>query len=224
MSIFQQPKSKRAIWDADDCALILIDYQPEMFCSVRSSDPAAIETNVVAVAKAAMAFQIPVILSTVAVEMGVNQPTIESLQGALPGVVPIDRTGMNAWEDPVFVEAIKATGRRRLVFGALYTEICLAYPVLEALQDGYEASFIADAVGGESKVEHEMAILRMIQAGAAPNTTIAMIAEWFRDWKSLRAQAGREVLIPLFKARRQAESESMPVAPKDTTLGTPAPH
>lgn len=191
----------QGIWDASDCALILIDYQPEMFKAVRSMDPKELEMNIVALTKTAKAFDIPVILSTVGVEMGVNHPTIEALAQVIPDSPPIDRSTMNAWEDKNFLEAVKATGRKRLVFGALWTEICLAFPVVDALKDGYEVAIVADAVGGESKEEHDIAILRMIHAGAVPNTTTAMIAEWFRDWKSPRAKAGREILVPFLKER-----------------------
>jgi nicotinamidase-related amidase len=194
---------KHAIWDANDCALILIDYQPEMFRGVHSGDPDLIELNVTALARAAKAFRIPIVLSTVGVRMGVNRPTIPSLKKELADSPEIDRTTMNAWEDIAFLEAVKATGRKRLVFGALWTEICLAYPALAAMAEGFEVAFVADAVGGESKVEHETAIQRLIQAGAVPNTTLAMIAEWFRDWNSPLAQEGREILVSLWGGRQK---------------------
>jgi nicotinamidase-related amidase len=187
--------AKRAIWDADDCALILIDYQPEMFSRVTSSDPALVELNVRSLARAAKAFKVPVVLSTVGVKMGVNRPTIQSLKEDLPGLEEIDRSSMDAWEDEAFLNAVKATGKKRLVFCALWTEICLAFPVVEALADGYEVMIVTDAVGGQSKVEHETAIWRMVHVGAVPNTADAVIGEWFRDWKSPRAAAGREVFM-----------------------------
>jgi nicotinamidase-related amidase len=190
----------QGIWDASECALILIDYQPEMFQAVRSMNTTELEKNIVALTKTAVAFEIPIILSTVGVKMGVNQPTIEALSELIPKPA-IDRSSMNAWEDKNFLQAVKASGRKRLVFGALWTEICLAFPVVDALKDGYEVAIVADAVGGESKEEHDTAILRMIHAGAVPNTTTAMIAEWFRDWKSPLAKAGREILVPHLRER-----------------------
>ncbi|WP_413288070.1 isochorismatase family protein [Bdellovibrio sp. HCB337] len=203
-------ESKRAIWDASDCALILIDYQEEMFRKLRSSDPALVELNVCNLTKAAVAFDIPVILSTVGVKMGVNGPTIERLRRELPGVTEIDRSSMNAWEDHAFLKAVKATEKTRLVFCALWTEICLAYPVIEALRADYEVCIVVDAVGGESKVEHDVAISRMVHAGAIPNTTTAMIAEWFRDWKAPLAVKGREILVSHWseKARLSASVDS----------------
>lgn len=198
----------RATWDASECALILIDYQPEMFKGIGSTDPQTVENNVCALTRAAVSFDIPVILSTVGVQMGVNQPTIRSLRNELPEMQEIDRSSMNAWEDEAFLKAVKATGRKRLVFCALWTEICLAYPVLEALNDGFEVTFVADAVAGQSKEEHEMAVERMIQAGAIPNTSIAMVAEWFRDWKSPLAAKGREVFVSLIRDHRATHANS----------------
>jgi nicotinamidase-related amidase len=162
-----------------------------------------IELNVRTLARGARAFGIPVVLSTVGVKMEVNDPTIETLRGELADIREIDRSSMNAWEDTEFRRAVKATGRKRLVFGALWTEICLAFPVLEALASGFEVAFVADAVGGQSLVEHETAIQRMVQAGAVPNTTCAMVAEWFRDWGSDRATKGREVLVNYWRERAQ---------------------
>ncbi|MFS4458479.1 isochorismatase family protein [Bdellovibrio sp. HCB2-146] len=193
---------KSPMWDADDCALIIIDYQAEMFSKVRSSDPALVELGVRALARGARAFNIPVILSTVGVQMGVNKPTIEALRADLPNVQEIDRSSMNAWEDEAFQKAVKATGKKRLIFCALWTEICLAFPVVDALADGYEVAIVVDAVGGQSKVEHEMAVWRMVHAGAVTSTTAATIAEWFRDWKSPRAAAGREIFNWYLRERR----------------------
>lgn len=186
---------KRPIWDAADSALVLIDYQPEMFAQLRSSDPKLVELNVKFLARLAKAFKMPVILSSVGVTMGVNKPTIETLVAELPDLNVIDRSSMDAWEDAAFLKAIKATGKNRLIFAALYTEICLVFPVIEALADGYEVMFVSDAVAGMSLVAHETAILRMIQAGAIPNTTAALGTELFRDWKNPIAAIARPVAI-----------------------------
>lgn len=193
---------KSPLWDADDCALIFIDYQPEMFGRIRSSNPELVEVCARALARGAKSFNIPVVLSTVGVQMGVNQPTIDSLKAELPGAVEIDRSSMNAWEDKNFLEAVKATGKKRLIFCALWTEICLAFPVVDALSDGFEVAIVVDAVGGQSKVEHDMAVWRMVHAGAVTTTTMATITEWFRDWKSPRATAGREVFNWFLKEKK----------------------
>lgn len=189
-------KSQR-VWKHEDAALILIDYQQEMFDTVRSETPAdLIDLNVRLLIKAAKAFKMPIVLSTVGVEMGVNHPTRQSILDELPGIEIIDRSSMNAWEDQPFREAVKKTGRKRLIFGALYTEICLAYPVVDALADGYEAMFVVDAVGGLSQLAHRTAIERLAHAGAVPNTSLAVVTELFRDWKSPVADNAREIIKP----------------------------
>jgi nicotinamidase-related amidase len=187
------------IWDSKECALILIDFQPGVMSYIRSSDPKLVELNGRYLAKAALAFDIPIILSTVGVKLGANQPTIESLRNEIPDIPEIDRSSMDSWGDKGFVEAVKKTGRKRLVMCGILTEVCLAYPVVNALKEDYEVCFITDASGGASKEAHDMAVLRMIQAGAVPNTTSAMIAEWFRDWSGPLAPAARKVVVPFVK-------------------------
>jgi nicotinamidase-related amidase len=187
----------QGIWRHEDAALILIDYQKEMFDTVRSETPAElIDLNVRLLIKAARAFNMPIVLSTVGVEMGVNQPTRQSILDELPGINVIDRSSMNAWEDKPFREAVKKTGRKRLIFGALYTEICLAFPVLDALADGYDVTFVVDAVGGLSQLAHRTAIERLAHAGAVPNTSLALVTELFRDWKSPVADKARAIIKP----------------------------
>jgi isochorismate hydrolase len=136
----------------------------------------------------------PIVLSTVGVEMGVNHPTRQSILDEVPGVQVIDRSSMNAWDDKPFVDAVKKTGRKRLIFGALYTEICLAFPVVSAMKDGYDAAFVVDAVGGLSQLAHRTAIERLTAAGAVSNTALALVTELFRDWKSPVAGKAREIL------------------------------
>ena len=182
-------QTSKPVWDFNDVAIVLVDYQPEMFGQIKSGDVHAIELNVRALAHLSKAFNIPVVLSTVAVKMGSNRPTIDSLKADLPNSIEIDRTSMDAWDDKPFVNAIKATGKKKLVIAGLFTEICLAYVVVEAKAAGYEVMFIEDAVGGLSKNAHDIAIQRMIQAGAVPNTTLAFSSELFRDWKRPESKA-----------------------------------
>lgn len=198
--------SSSNIWNAPDVALILIDYQEEMFSQIRSSDPAEIELNVKYLIKAARAFNVPIILSTVGVQMGVNKPTRGSIAELLPDVKPIDRSSMDAWEDEKFVAAVKATGKKKLIICGLYTEICLTYPVIEALDAGYEVSFVADAVAGLTMTAHKMAQKRMIQAGAIPNTTFATVTEMFRDWKSELATKARPLMVEYMSEYRDLDA------------------
>lgn len=192
-----EAKSMR-VWDASECVLMFIDYQDHVMDLIFAQDRRIIELNIRTLAKMAVAFKIPVILSTVGVEMGVNGPTVESLRSVLPHVQDIDRSSMNAWGDAKFVAAVKATGRKRLVMCGISTSACLTYPVVSALADGYEVTFIEDAVGDTSKQQHDTAVLRLAHAGAIPNTTVGMIAEWFLDWKLPVANEWRKVAVPYY--------------------------
>jgi nicotinamidase-related amidase len=185
----------------EESVLILIDYQPEMFEQVRS-EPSEnlIDLNVRLLISAAKAFDMPIILSTVGVKLGVNHPTMKSIRSAIPDAVPeIDRSTMDAWEDETFRKAVISTGRKRLIFGALWTEICLAFPVLEAMKAGYDVTFVADAVGGRSQLTHQTAIQRLAHAGAVPNTSLALVTELFRDWKSPLGKKAQEFIGPYYK-------------------------
>lgn len=186
---------KTILWDSSEVALILIDYQEEMFAKIRSSDPGEVDLNIKMLVKAAATLKIPTIVSTVGVEMGVNQATRKSIRDLVPNVKEIDRSSMNAWEDEHFRAAVKATGKKRLIFCALWTEICLAFPVVDALRDDYEVMIPVDAFGGLSHVAHNTAIDRMLQAGATPNTSLALLTEFFRDWKDQRATTMRPLVV-----------------------------
>ncbi len=201
-----------AVWDMSECALIFIDYQDHVLDVIFAQDRRVIELNVLTLAKMALAFKIPVILSTVGVEMGANGPTIDSLRAVLPKVQDIDRSTMNAWDDPKFVAAVKATGRKRLVMCGISTSACLTYPVVSALADGYEVAFIEDAVGDSSRQQHDTAVLRLAHAGAISNTTVGMIAEWFLDWKLPIANEWRKVAVPYYD-----ESAALQRAPEYRT-------
>lgn len=187
------------VWTYDDCALLLIDYQNEMFETIRSETSADLaDLNVRLLAKAAKAFNMPVVLSTVGVKYGINGPTHASILSELPGVEAIDRTSMNAFEDRAFSDAVKKTGRKRLIFGGLHTEICLTFAVVQALKNGYESMFVVDAVGGRSQAAHRTAIERLAHAGAVPNTALAVVTELFRDWASPLVDKAREVIYWYF--------------------------
>jgi len=183
------------VWTYQDCALVLIDYQNEILATIRSeTNTDLVELNVRLLAKTARAFNMPIVLSTVGVAAGINGPTHPALLAELPGVPVIDRGTMSAFEDRAFREAVKKTGRKRLIFGGLHTEICLAFAVVEALKNGYEAMFVTDAVGGRSQTAHRTAIERLSHAGAIPNTALAVLCELFRDWTSPMAKKAREVI------------------------------
>jgi nicotinamidase-related amidase len=165
-----------------NCALIIIDYQPVQVGSIASMDRRDLVMNIVVVARTAQLYGIPVVLSTVNVKTGANQPTIHQLADVLDGIEALDRTTINAWEDAEFVSAVKATGRKKLLMTALWTEACLSFPTLDALREGYEVYPIVDAVGGTSLEAHRAALERVVQAGAQPTSWVQVLCELQRDW------------------------------------------
>lgn len=166
----------------ENCALVIIDYQPVQVASIVSMDRHELVDNIVRVARTARAFNLPVVLSTVNVENGVNAPMIPQLQEVFPTVQPFDRTSINAWEDEEFVTAVRATGRRKLLMAALWTEVCLTFPALDALHEGFEVYPVVDAVGGTSMEAHRAGLQRIIQAGCHPSSWAQVVCELQRDW------------------------------------------
>ena len=187
------------VWTAADCALLLIDYQNEMFEVIRSETHAdLVELHVRLLARTARAFGMPIVLSTVGVEYGLNGPTLPSILSELDGIKPIDRSSMNAFEDQAFQQAVQATGRKRLIIGGLHTEICLTFATVQALKEGYDALYVTDAVGGRSQTAHRTAIDRLAHAGAVPTTALAVVTELFRDWATPLAGPARDVIYWYF--------------------------
>ncbi len=161
---------------------LFIDYQPEQFEGVTSRSRDELMLNAITLAKITCEFSIPAVLSTVGVTMGVNQSTAIELREALHLVKEIDRTTLNAWEDEEFFEAVKRTGRKKIIMSGLWTEVCVTYPTLDALKDGYEVYVVTDAIGGVTNESHQTALTRMFQAGAKPITALALACEIQRDW------------------------------------------
>lgn len=170
----------QALLTPQDSVLLLIDHQPFQFANLHSHEPTMIVNNVIGLAKTAKVFGVPTILTTVVEERG--GLLVQGLQDVFPEQKPINRTFINTWEDGRVVEAVKKTGRKKIVMAALWTEICLAMPALHAMGDGYEAYIVTDASGGVSPEAHDMAVRRLVQAGAVPMTWMAVQAEWQRDW------------------------------------------
>lgn len=172
---------KHELLTPQNSTLLLIDHQPQMIFGVRSHDRQMIRNNVEALAKAAATFEIPTVLTTVAAET-FSGPLIPEIRGVFPDQEVYDRTSMNTWDDARVVGAIADAGRPKLVIAALWTEVCLSMPSLEALRDGYEVYVVTDASGGTSQEAHDMAIERVVQAGAVPVTWQQVMLEWQRDW------------------------------------------
>lgn len=166
-----------------NAALIIIDYQPVQVNSIASMDRQLLVNNIVGTAKAAVAYGLPIVHSTVNVKTGLNKPPIGQLRKVLGDYPTYDRTSINSWEDVEFKQAVEATGRRKLIMTALWTEACLTFPALDALREGYEIYVVADAVGGTSVTAHEMALRRIEQAGGKMISVAQLFCELQRDWQ-----------------------------------------
>jgi nicotinamidase-related amidase len=166
----------------ENAALLVIDYQPSQVGDVRSMDSQLMVKNVVSTVKTAKAFRLPIVHSTVNVASGRQKPTIPELAALLEGNAPIDRTSINSWEDTDFVAAVRGTGRRKLVICALWTEVCMAFPALDALREGFEVYPVVDAIGGTSVEAHRAGLERVVQAGGQPISWVSLACELQRDW------------------------------------------
>lgn len=165
----------------ENSTVIFIDHQPQMTFGVANIDRQSLVNNTVGLAKAAKVFNVPTILTTVETKSfsGFMWPQLLEI---FPDQTPIERTSMNSWEDAKFVAEVERIGRKKLVIAALWTEVCLVFPAIQALEAGYEVYFVVDASGGTSQVAHDMAVQRLIQAGAVPVTWQQVLLEYQRDW------------------------------------------
>jgi len=166
----------------ENSAFLLIDYQPSQIAGVHSMDRALLLKNAVSTVRTIKAFGVPVVHSTINVASGRGQPTLPELAGLLEDDKPLDRTTTNSWEDIEFLQAVRTTGRRKLIICALWTEICMAFTALDALREGYEVYPVVDAIGGTSPEAHRAGLDRVIQAGGQPISWVALAVELQRDW------------------------------------------
>lgn len=203
----RDPESDRLL-TPQNCAVALIDYQEGQYATVGSTSRDEIDLGVVTLAQLARAYEIPTVVTTVAVGMGVHKSTVDEITRELPGITEIDRTGVNSWEDSDFRAAIEATGRKKIVMAGLWTEVCLAFPTLDMLSEGYEIYPVIDAVGGVSAVTHQAAIDRMVQAGAQPITSLSFGCELMRNWARPDADRYRTVINDYFRRKRNTGQSS----------------
>ena len=168
----------------DNAALLVIDYQPSQVGVVRSMDHQLLLKNVVSTVKTAKAFGLPIVHSTINVAGG-QKPTVPELAALLEGNAPIDRTSINSWEDADFVAAVRSTERRKLIFCALWTEVCMAFPALDALREGFEVYPVVDAIAGTSVEAHRAGLERFTLAGGQPVSWVSLACELQRDWARL---------------------------------------
>jgi nicotinamidase-related amidase len=172
----------------ENAAFLFIDYQPSQLATIRSMDAALLLKNAVSTVRAIKTFGVPVVHSTVNVAAG-QGPTLPELAGLLAEDKPLDRTTVNSWEDAEFLQAVRATGRRKLIICALWTEVCMAFTALDALRDGYEVYPVVDAIAGTSPEAHRAGLERVTQAGGQPISWVSLACELQRDW-------GRQETVP----------------------------
>lgn len=188
----------------ENTVFVLIDYQPTQINSINSMDRHELIENITNLTALMKAYDVPIVLSTVNVATGRNKETIPVLKEILGDTPSYDRTSINAWEDQEFNEAVKATGRKKIILAALWTEACLTFPALDALKEGFEVYAPVDSVGGTSKIAHEMALHRIEQAGAQMTSFAQIACELQRDWnrtetagKFVKAMQDRGIFLKL---------------------------
>jgi nicotinamidase-related amidase len=205
-----------ALLRPENSVLVLIDHQPYQLANLNSHEPQMAVNNAAGLAKAAKAFGVPTILTSVLAERG--GLIFSQITDVFPDQEVIDRTLINTWEDPKVVDAVKATGRKQLVMAGLWTEVCVAMPAIQALGEGWDVTVITDASGGTSVEAHEVAIQRMIAAGANVMTWLALAAEWQRDWARMEtATAVTEVM------KHHAAGSGIAFLWEQQLLNTPVP-
>jgi nicotinamidase-related amidase len=200
----------------EDSVLVLIDHQPYQLANLNSHDPQTVVNNSTALAKTAKAFGVPTVLTSVVHAQGGH--IFPQITDVFPGQEVIDRTFINTWEDKKVVDIVKATGRKQLIIAGLWTEICVAMPVIQALGEGWDVTVITDASGAVSVEGHEVAIQRMIAAGANMMTWMALAAEWQRDWARIET-AGDMVQILI----QHAAGSGIAFLWEQQLLNTPVP-
>ncbi|QET05306.1 isochorismatase family protein [Cupriavidus pauculus] len=171
----------------DNAVLLLVDHQIGLYTGVRDIDTLELTHNVVGLAKAAVALGVPVIVTTTTENLW--GPMIPELSEALPGVSVIERTTVNAWDEPRVVAAVEATGRKKLIVTGISTDVCLAFPAMSALDAGYDSFAVIDASGGFSKTQVQMGVARMQQAGVVPVCYSNVAVEILADNAAPEAQA-----------------------------------
>lgn len=169
------------LFTAENSAVVFIDHQPQMTFGVASMDRAALINNVIFLAKVAKEFNVPTVLTTVETESfsGYMWP---QLLDVFPGQDVIERSSMNSWDDEGFRAAIRATGRKNIILTGLWTEVCVTWPAINMIKEGFNIYIVEDCCGATSPEAHEAALSRMVQAGATRLTTIPALLEWQRDW------------------------------------------
>jgi len=225
------------LYTPQDSAVVFIDHQPQMLFGVSGIDRAAFISNVVLLAKAAKEFKVPTVLTAVETE-GFSGYVFPQLLDVFPGQEVVERTSMNSWDSEGFRKAVKATGRKNILMTGLWTEVCICWPTIQMLAEGYNIYVVEDCCGATSPVAQEAALSRMVQAGAIRVTTIAALLEWQRDWALkdhynalmdlIKQQggaygAGVEYAYTMVHHAAQSAKQPQVVPKKEKTAGVGAP-
>jgi nicotinamidase-related amidase len=181
MTMKATPTAGKSLISPTDHTLVLIDFQSQMAFATQSISAELLRNNAALISRAAKSFNVATILTTVA-EKSFSGPMFEEIRDAFPGQKSLDRTSMNTWEDAAVIDEVNRIGHDRIVFAGLWTGVCIVGPVASAIDQGFEAYFIADACGDISAEAHERAAQRMIQLGATPMTSLQYLLELQRDW------------------------------------------
>ena len=192
----------------DNCAVVFIDHQPQMTFGVSGTERQQLFNNVMMLAKGANLFNVPVVLTTVETK-GFSGYMWPQLLDVFPEQTPVERSSMNSWDDEGFRDAIKATGKKNIVIAGLWTEVCVAWPTLNMIDEGYNIFVCEDASAGTSAMAHCAAMDRMVQAGAIPVTTIQTVLEFQRDWADKTHYAG---VLEIFKEHGGAYGQGIEYA------------
>ncbi|AOJ70210.1 MULTISPECIES: hydrolase [Burkholderia] len=193
---------QRPVLDPNDSAMLLIDHQSGLFQTVKDMEMTVLRNHAIALAKIATLCKIPVI-TTASVPQGPNGPLIPEIHESAPHAKYVARKGqINAWDNPVFVDAVKATGRKTLIIAGTITSICMAFPAISAVQEGYKVFAVVDASGTYSKMAQEITLARVVQAGVVPVDTAAVAGELQQTWHRPDAQQWVDVYAMIFPQYR----------------------
>jgi nicotinamidase-related amidase len=202
--------------DPDDSVILLIDHQSGLFNTVRDVPVPDLRHYVTAIAKTATLLNIPVI-TTASVPDGPNGPLIPEIHMHAPHAVYVPRTGqINTWDNPLFVKEVEKTGRKTLIIAGTLTSVCMAFPAVSAIEEGYKVYCVVDASGNWSKLATDATIARVAQAGAIPTDTFAIVAELMRTWNrpegSRFAQILAEHVCPEYKCLMESFDKAQEIA------------
>lgn len=189
---------QRPVIDPNDAVMLLIDHQSGLFQTVADMPMPVLRNHATALAKMATLAKIPVI-TTASVPQGPNGPLIPEIHDNAPHAQYVARRGeINAWDNPDFVAAVKATGRKTLIIAGTITSVCMAFPAISAVQDGYKVFAVVDASGTYSKMAQEITLARVVQAGVVPMDTAAVTSELQKTWNRDDAQEWANVYTKIF--------------------------